>query len=227
MQEAKISKAQQEAIYVPELAQILLEQISFEARKSEFIDQKSGVSARMSISGYENLMSSAELRMLKSGATKTSIRLSDFLGIIPAITGKVELVYEGEQEGAEAIAEKWIGAAIKNLFELYFPKINKLENPSMKSPYKEVIDWFFDDNGFELLEDISEEEYMKKLNSIAPLNDLIKLYQPDLPKADALFMKEFVLWALVEHKKLSKEGIVKGLKFNDLIGGYISGIGNE
>ena len=76
----------------------ILEQLSFEARKSEFIDVKSGISARMTITAYENLMSAAELRLLRSGEEKTSIRMNDLLGAIPAITGKVELVYEGEQE---------------------------------------------------------------------------------------------------------------------------------
>ena len=226
-QEAQITPSQKERIHVPELARKVLEQISFEARNSEYIDHKSGVSARMSISGFENLMSSAELRMLKSGSKKTSIRLSDFIGVIPAITGKVELVYEGEQEGAHAIAEIWIGEAIKTLFENYFPKIEKLERPNEKSPYKEVIDWFFDENGFEILNDLSEDEYSKILKTIKPLNDLVDYYQKDLPKADRNFMLEFVLWALVEYKKLSKDRFESGLQFKDVIGGYISGFGNE
>src|SRR5690606_1681055 len=96
-QEANLEAAQKEQIYVPELARELIEQISFEARNSEYVDEKSGVSARMSITAFQNLLSTAELRMLKNGAQTTSIRLSDFMGIVPAITGKVELVYEGEQ----------------------------------------------------------------------------------------------------------------------------------
>jgi magnesium chelatase subunit I len=226
-QEARLSPNQSKNIIVPELAATLIEQISFEARESEFIDQKSGVSARMSISSYENLVSAAELRMLKSGADNTSVRLSDFLGIIPAITGKVELVYEGEQEGAESVAEKWIGDSIKNLFEQYFPKINKLENPNERSPYKDIVDWFFDDNGFELMDDLTDKEYKKSLQSIPPLNDLVSKYQQSISKEDEPFMKEFVLWALVEFKKLSKDRYEDGLKFKDLIGGYISGFSQE
>jgi magnesium chelatase subunit I len=227
LQEAQLSEVQKKSIHVPALASILLEQISFEARESEFIDQKSGVSARMSISAYENLLSTAELRMLKSSSDHTSIRLSDFMGIIPAITGKVELVYEGEQEGASSVAKKWIGDAIKSLHEKYFPKINKLEDPNKESPYKELTDWFFDDNEFELLDELSEDEYRKKIMSIPPLNDLINKYQTSIGAEDQYFIREFLLWALVEHKKLSKSSFLEGLKFNDLIGGYISGIGNE
>ena len=91
-QEAKSDARQKESIHVPELAKDLLEQIVFEARESDFIDEKSGVSARLSITAFENLLSTAELRALKSGDETTTVRLSDFLGIIPAITGKVELV---------------------------------------------------------------------------------------------------------------------------------------
>ena len=92
-----------------------MEEISFEARQSEYIDEKSGVSARLSISALENLLSSAEQRLLRNNESKTTVRLSDFSSIIPAITGKVELVYEGEQEGAEFVANKLIDSAIKTL----------------------------------------------------------------------------------------------------------------
>jgi magnesium chelatase subunit I len=81
-------------------------------RESEFIDNKSGVSARMSITAYENLLSTAERRALRAGDDKTTLRLSDFMGIIPSITGKVELVYEGEQEGAAYVAQNLIASAI-------------------------------------------------------------------------------------------------------------------
>ena len=119
-QEANKVGSQKDFIAVPELAKDLLEQIVFEARESEYIDAKSGVSARLSISAFENLLSTAERRALLSGDDKTMIRLNDFDGIIPAITGKVELVYEGEQEGAQVVAETLIKNAIKTLFPSYF-----------------------------------------------------------------------------------------------------------
>lgn len=121
-QEAKSDGRQTDSIHVPELAKDLLEQIVFEARDSDFIDEKSGVSARLSITAFENLLSTAELRALKNGDDTTTIRLSDFLGIIPAITGKVELVYEGEQEGAAQVAYNLIGEAVKSLFPEFFLK---------------------------------------------------------------------------------------------------------
>jgi magnesium chelatase subunit I len=221
-QEAKLDSVQSETVYVPSLAKDLLEQISFEARDSEYIDNKSGVSARMSITAYENLLSTAERRALKAGTDKTSVRLSDFMGIIPAITGKVELVYEGEQEGAAFVAQNLIGSAIHTFFPGYFPKIEKLEKPNEKTAYSDLIEWFFTESGFELLDDSSDEEYARILGAIVPLDILIKKYQPELPKEDQLFMKEFILWALVEYNKLSKDRIAEGYQFKDIYGSYIS-----
>jgi magnesium chelatase subunit I len=122
-QEAKLDSLQNEMVYVPSLARDLLEQVSFEARESEYIDNKSGISARLSITAFENLLSTAERRALKAGDDKTTVRLSDFMGIIPSITGKVELVYEGEQEGAAEVAQHLLGDAIHTFFPAYFPKI--------------------------------------------------------------------------------------------------------
>ncbi len=221
-QEAKLDLTQSEMVYVPSLARDLLEQISFEARESEYIDNKSGVSARLSITAFENLLSTAERRALKSGADKTTLRLSDFMGIIPAITGKVELVYEGEQEGAAAVAQHLLGDAIHTFFPAYFPKIEKLEKEGQKTAYTDIIEWFFVESGFELVDDCSDAEYEIILNSIAPLEVLIKKYQPQLEKEDKLFMKEFILWGLVEYKKLSKDRFSEGYQFKDIYGSFIS-----
>ncbi len=223
-QEAKLDKRQAEIVHVPELAKDLLEQISFEARESEFIDEKSGISARMSITGYENLLSTAEWRTLRSGEEKTLLRFSDFMGVIPSITGKVELVYEGEQEGAASVALQLIGDAVKTLFPQYFPKIEKLQKAEDKSPYDDLVEWFFEQSGFELPDDISDKEYKEKLDSVKPLNELLKKYQPEIAENDRYFMKEFLLWGLVEYKKLSKHRFTKGVQFKDLYGSYISGL---
>lgn len=221
-QEAKLDTIQNDMVYVPSLAKDLLEQISFEARESEFIDHKSGVSARLSITAYENLLSTAERRALKSGEEKTTLRLSDFVGIIPSITGKVELVYEGEQEGAAIVAQNLIGSAIHTFFPAYFPKIEKLEKQGEKTPYTDIVEWFFAESGFELLDDCSDEEYQRIIGSIVPLEILIKEYQPQLTKEDKFFMKEFILWGLVEYKKLSKDRISEGYQFKDIYGSFIS-----
>ncbi|WAC03201.1 magnesium chelatase [Lacinutrix neustonica] len=224
-QEAKLDVRQKEIIHVPELAKDLLEQIVFEARESDFIDEKSGVSARLSITAYENLLSTAELRALKGGDEKTTVRLSDFLGIIPAITGKVELVYEGEQEGAAQVAYNLIGDAVKHLFSEFFPKIEKLKKQEDESPYDDVVSWFFNHSeGFELLDDFRDKEYKSMLDAVSPLDDLLAEHQPKLSKEESYFVKEFVLWALVEYKQLSKYRFTEGIQFKDPYGSFISGI---
>ncbi|WP_245234842.1 magnesium chelatase [Tamlana crocina] len=224
-QEAKLVENQKANVIVPDLARDLLEQIVFEARKSDYIDAKSGVSARLSITALENLMSTAERRALVSGDAKTTVRLSDFVGIIPAITGKVELVYEGEQEGAAVVAYNLIGEAVKSIFPKLFPKIEKLQKQTDESPYDDLVSWFFNEkDGFELLDDINDAEYKNLLDAIAPLTDLLNKYQPNTQKQDQYFVKEFILWSLVEFKLLSKKRFSEGLQFKDPYGSFISGI---
>ena len=224
-QEATKTAAQKEFIQVPELAKDLLEQIVFEARESEYIDAKSGVSARLSITAFENLLSTAERRSLISGDEKTMIRLSDFDGIIPAITGKVELVYEGEQEGAQVVSEKLIKNAIKKLFPSYFPEIKKLEKQDVESPYDDIVSWFFNANeAFELLDEFSELQYKNEIDKVSPLDQFLKEHQPNMNTADAYFVKEFILWALVEFKKLSKFRFVEGTQFKDPYSNFMKGL---
>ena len=200
----------------------LIEQISFEARSSEFVDQKSGVSARLTIAALENAFSAAERRALINKEKSTQIWMSDLQGVIQAITGKIELVYEGEQEGAAIVAQHLIGDSIHTFFPAYFPKIEKLEKPGERTVYTDILDWFFTESGFELLDDCSDEEYKRILDSVTPLEILIKKYQPQLEKKDSYFMKEFILWALVEYKKLSKDRLSEGYQFKDIYGSYIS-----
>src|SRR5690554_4571703 len=164
-QEAKVVEGQNDMVAIPDLARDLLEQIVFEARESDFIDSKSGVSARLSITALENLMSTAERRALLAGDGKTMVRLSDFVGIIPSITGKIELVYEGEQEGAAVVAYNLIGEGVKSLFEEFFPKIDKLRKDGDETPYDDVVSWFFNQkDGFELLDDLTDQDYKKRLD---------------------------------------------------------------
>lgn len=223
-QETAEASSEKKHIYIPELAKDILEQISFEARESEFVDAKSGVSARLSITAFQNLLSTAERRALQNGDKKTTIRLGDFIGIIPAITGKVELVYEGEQEGASQVAQQLIADAVKSQFIEYFPKIEKLQKAGEVDPYGDIVAWFFEESGFELLDSLTDSEYKKQLDKIEPLERLVNKYAPEISKKDKYFYKEFVLWALVEYKKLSKYNLGDGLQFKDVYGSYISGL---
>ena len=223
-QEAEKLETRAISVYVPELAKDVLEQIAFEARISEFVDHKSGVSARMSITAYENLVSTAERRALLNGETNTFVRFSDLLGMIPSITGKVELVYEGEQEGSYFVANQLISEATKTLFLKYFPKIEKLKKEEQKTPYDAVLEWFFQANNFELSDEATNSLYNSTLDLIEPLDDLINVYQSKVAREDINFLKEFILWALVELKQLSKKRTENGMIFNDMYDSYIKGL---
>jgi len=215
-QEAKLDELQRKNISVPSLAMELIEQIGFEARRSEYIDTKSGISARMSISSYENLVSSAELRMIRNKQKKTTVRLSDFANIVPALTGKMEMAYEGEQEGARMVAAILVGAAVKTMFEIYFQKIPKLEKPNARSPYQNLVDWFVEqEDDFALSDQLDDAAYRKKLDSVTPLTALIEKYQPDAAPSEVYFLKELLLWGLVESKKLSRIKLSEGMSFRD------------
>lgn len=215
-QEANL-KAEQKTITVHELAKDLIEQIAFEARKSEFIDAKSGVSARLTISAYENLVAAAERRSIINNEKNTAIRVSDFIGVVPAITGKVELVYEGEQEGPGIVAQNLIGKAIRTQFVNYFPDPDKFRKQKEKSPYKKISDWFSEGNKIDLLHDMNQADFEKALKGIPGLMDLIKEYQKNQPEAVKLFLMEFALHGLAEYSLISKHNLTAGNQFKDLL----------
>ncbi len=215
-QEAKLSESQKSQVKIAELALDLIEQIGFEARKSEYVDSKSGVSARLSISAYENLMSAAERRALINEEKFTAVRLSDFSGVIPAITGKVELVYEGEQEGAYIVAQHLIGKAVRTLFTSLFPSPEKLKKKSDENPYQSIMDWFATGHELDLLTDLSNKKYAELLMEVGGLKQLVEKFQPNAKGNEQLFLMEFVLHGLSEYSKLSKNPLVTGLRFKDM-----------
>ena len=223
-QEAVLTVEQAAQIHVPELARDILEQIGFEARKSEFVDSKSGVSARMSITAFENLISTAERRALINDDATTSIRMSDFMGIIPAINGKIELVYEGEQEGAEQISYHLISESIKTLFTDYFPKIEKLQKDDEVGPYDTILEWFFKDNELFLEDVLPDRSYQDSLTLIPGIKEVLNTHLEACDEKDRYFMMEFLLWGLESNKKLNKYRTLEGFQFKDSLGSYLSGL---
>ena len=223
-QEAVLTEEQAAQIHVPELARDILEQIGFEARKSEFVDSKSGVSARMSITAFENLISTAERRALINDDATTSIRMSDFMGIIPAINGKIELVYEGEQEGAEQISYHLISESIKTLFTDYFPKIEKLQKDDEVGPYDTILEWFFKDNELFLEDVLPDRSYQDSLTLIPGIKEVLDTHLETCDEKDRYFMMEFLLWGLESNKKLNKYRTLEGFQFKDSLGSYLSGL---
>ncbi|MEO9966670.1 MAG: magnesium chelatase [Reichenbachiella sp.] len=224
-QEASLAKNSTGPIVINELAKLLIEQIAIEARSSEYVDVKSGVSARLTISSYENLVSAVERRMLKNKESEGHVRIADFVGVVPSITGKIELVYEGEQEGAGIVAQNLIGKAIRSLFVDYFTDPDQVrKNREMRDPFKPIADWFGNGNMLDLLHDYSNKEYEKELSKVPGLAELVKEQIHDNRDEDfKLFLMEFVLFGLVEYSYLSKHPLENGLRIDDLLGSMISG----
>lgn len=217
-QEAKLSPDQKERISIPEILRDLLEEISREARKSEYVDEKSGVSARLSITAYETLMSAAERRMLLNGEKSTTARLSDLMSVIPAIIGKIEMVYEGEQEGAVKVSHALIRQAIRAQAPSFFVELKDLKKGehSHSAKYQKVIDWFASGR-VDLLNDLSNEEYRKKLDDVEGLKELVKSKFSNLPEDGNYLMMEYLLHALAEYSHLSKKQLEKSFQFGDLL----------
>ncbi|MCE7924960.1 MAG: magnesium chelatase [Haliscomenobacteraceae bacterium CHB4] len=218
-QESRITAEQRNKIRIPEVLKDLIEEIAFAARESEFVDKKSGVSARLTISAYENLYSTAERRLLRNSEDKTTARITDFWGVIPAITGKVEMVYEGEQEGPYAVALHLIGRAIKKLFLQYFPDPTKLKRGQERDPYGVVKAWFAAGNTVDLFTDLPAKKFFQELDQVAGLKKVA-----ETAKADELEMytfMELILHGLAEFEVLSKEFIQTKWVFRDFLTGNL------
>lgn len=220
-QESSLSNS--EDIYVPELAKDIIEQISFEARESVYVDSKSGVSARLSISAFENLISSAKRRMIMNGEVKTSIRMTDFNAVISAINGKIELVYEGEQEGAVEISRLLILESVKTFFVNFFPKIKKLNIAEQLDPYAGIVDWFKNKELF-IDENLDNKAYNDTFKTIKVLKSFVKKQIPNIDTKDENFMCEFLLWGLSSYKKVNITRTSRGLSFSDSFSDYINGL---
>ncbi|PHI21157.1 magnesium chelatase [Lewinellaceae bacterium SD302] len=217
-QEAQLTPEQKEQVAIPDLLEIMLEQLAFSARDSEYIDEKSGVSARLSISAYENLASTAERRLLINNENKTTARITDFWGVVPAITGKVELVYEGEQEGAYGVAMKLLGQSIKESFLAHFPDPESVRPGRESDPYGTIRAYFSGGNVVDLLNDDSDAEYRKKLDAVAGLRKFVEKHvEEKLSKADTYLYMELVLQGLAEMDVVNKDVLENSLSFRDIL----------
>lgn len=221
-QEADIKEEQQQRVSVHDMAKDLIEQIAFEARESEYVDEKSGVSARLTISAYENLISSAERRAIINDEDTTTVRMADVAGVIPAITGKVELVYEGEQEGAGIVAGNLVGKAIRKQFLNYFKDPEEARKLKENNPYAKITTWFGKGNMVDIIQDQSFADYKDSLNAVDGLYELVDANIKTNSLHEKLFFMEFALHGLAEFSLLSKHELEKGMQFKDLISGMFS-----
>ncbi|HET6485854.1 MAG TPA: magnesium chelatase, partial [Spirochaetia bacterium] len=203
---------------MPDWFRELVEEVAFAARKSEYVNQASGVSARMSISLLENVYSNMERRGILRGEKRVYPRIADLHSAVTAITGKVELVYEGEQQGATIVARKIIGEAVKSTFRRKFPdpapKKKKKDGGEEQgraenSPFQPILNWFSKGNTVETSDDMAYDEYVKRLQMVNGLKEVTAKHL-ELKETDGLPLgMEFVLEALHQHSMVSKreEGV--------------------
>jgi magnesium chelatase subunit I len=231
-QEAAIHEEQKDIVNVSDLVKRLIEQVAFEARSNEYVDKKSGVSARLTISAFENAVSAAERRAIVNGDAKTQVWISDLTGIIPSITGKIELVYEGEQEGPYQVAMNLLDKALRSQFVQFFPnpesfkKRRSTGKESIKEkeedPYKPITRWFDAGNTLDIFFNVTDKDKIARLYKVDGLHALVKKYFPKASELQAALLMEFVLHGLAAYSLISKKVIDNKVEFKDLIGSMMN-----
>ena len=230
-QEADIEEAQKEKVTISDLVKRLIEQVAFEARGSEFVDKKSGVSARLTISAFENAVSAAERRAIINKEKATQVWISDLVGIIPSITGKVELVYEGEQEGPYQVAMNLLDKSIRSQFVQFFPNPDTLKKRSPRkgetpqpvdNPYRSIISWFDKGNHLNLFFGTSDKEKIQQLSQVDGLKDLVKKSFGQANEKESALLMEFVLHGLSSYSLISKKIMETSVEFKDLMGSMLN-----
>ena len=225
-QEADVLDEQKAKVKVSDLIKRLIEQVAFEARTSELVDKKSGVSARLTIAAYENAVSAAERRAILNKEKETHVWMSDLVGIIPSITGKIELVYEGEQEGPYQVAFNLLEKAIRTQFINYFPNPEKQKKrkPSEKeeNPFRAIIVWFDKGNQLNLFFNTKDDEKTQQLYKVDGLHALIKKYFKHASEKETALLMEFVLHGLASYSLISKKIVEGRIEFKDLIGSMVN-----
>jgi magnesium chelatase subunit I len=226
-QEADLHHEQLKKVKVSDLVKRLIEQVSFEARTSEFVDKKSGVSARLTIAAYENAVSAAERRAIINKEKETQVWISDLTGIIPSITGKIELVYEGEQEGPYQVAYNLMEKAIRTQFSAYFPnpetiKKKKAGQSPDDNPYRAITRWFDAGNHLDIFFGSKDIDKIQLLYKVEGLYNLVKKHFPHANEKENALMMEFVLHGLASHSLISKKVIEGKIEFKDLMGSMLN-----
>ncbi|HUQ66685.1 MAG TPA: hypothetical protein VM101_11040 [Flavitalea sp.] len=231
-QEAFIHDHQRSRVRISDLVKRLIEQISFEARASEYVDKKSGVSARLSISALENAYSAAERRSIMNNENETQVWINDLVGIIPSITGKIELVYEGEQEGPFQVAMNLVEKAIRSQFVSYFPNPDALKKKrssttqqTAENPYRSIISWFDKGNALNMFFNTRDDEKMRELFKVDGLHALVKKHFKGANDKEAALLMEFVLHGLSAYSLISKKIVEGKIEFKDLMGSMLN-LGN-
>lgn len=224
-QEAWIAREGTTKVNMPYYFKEIIEHTAFEARKSEYVDQKSGVSARLTISAMENLVSNAERRAIMNDEPEVRVRISDIFCTVSAITGKIELVYEGEQEGVLSVSKVLIGKAVNQVFKKYCPDPNKKSQG--KNIYSPIMDWFAKGNHITILDDMNFEAYFKLLDKVKGLREVAqRLLNPE-EKTELATAMEFILEGLHQNSMIGKDELEASRSYSDMIGKIMSSVGGN
>jgi magnesium chelatase subunit I len=213
------------AVKIPRFLARILEEIAFCGRDSEYVDQMSGVSARLSIAAREILISQVERRMLANPKSTPHPRIVDLARVVPAITGKVELVYEGEREGASKVARHLIATGCRKVFDSFFPDvIQEGSEPRLKSDrYKPVLDWFAKGHDIEIADDMDDQAYCAALEKVPGLEALAREFLPQKSRFSRAVVMEFILEGLHAHSLLAKEDTASSSSYSDMLGVMLEG----
>ncbi len=211
-------------INIPHYMKQIVEAIAMCARSSEFVDQSSGVSARMTISVMEALVSNAERRAILHNEDEVVPRIIDFQAAISGLTGKIELVFEGEQEGSTKVARALIGKAVREVFCLHCP--DPLKKPKRKHEntaldvYGGIVRYFADGNALTLSDSLSTKDYLDELDKVPTLRDVAERYLGVANASDAALASamEFVIDALHQNSKIAKDEIEGMVAYKDMVG---------
>ncbi len=233
-QEAHLNRDEKD-IRVPQFFKEIVEQVAFEARKSEFVDQKSGVSARLTIAAMENLVSNAERRSITLKEKVVVPRICDLPHVLPGMTGKIELVFEGEQEGSVKVSRALVGKAVRETFKRYFPdplrkrarNAQEGSRQTMDDPeYGKIIQWFEAGNKVDIADDMTLDEYRGALEKVQGLREVTRRHMPAMDERLELpSVMEFVLDGLHQNSKIAKDEVDHLTSYKDLVGSIFAGHG--
>lgn len=215
-------------IVIPYYFREIIEMTAIMARFSEFVDQKSGVSARLTISSIENLISNAERRAIMNNDELIMPRMCDVLSILPGITGKVELVFEGEQEGALKVAKALISKSVREIYKKYFPdpllkKKKAAAEKEVKDPYAEIVEWFQYGGKVNIKDDMTFKSYFSELKKVDGLENFVKKFpQYYETETELASLMEFVLDGLHQNSKIAKDEVDSEILYKDMVGSMFS-----
>src|SRR5438309_5498684 len=193
-------------LHVPKYVREVVERVAFLAREDKKIDKRSGVSQRLPISVLENVISNAERRAVRGGEKTIVPRIGDVYAALPAITGKLELEYEGEMRGGDTVARELIRTAVAKTYDRYFAN----------SKVDQIVQWFDLGGQIQISDSASSSEVIAALKTIQGLMDQLTAVEVNskAPHEVQVSAAEFLLEGLHAHKRIgrSEERVFKADK---------------